>query len=1108
MNRWFSLGVILTLGLLLGLLGFSTFDKTPSRLKPVAWSDTAQWIAPQEPCYRFYTRRTFDIADTARGGWLQLSADNDFILYVNGQRAADELSLLNNSLGLANALSDAAQRINDALSYRTRSGSEVLMANNRDWKQSVYVDLTRFLRPGKNVIALEIQKNQQTSRMVAQGAVYPVETSLHPIDLSTTSTSGPSSWHVSTLAETRQQQQWFAPDFPDQNWSEARIIGPVRETIYSRLSPYLFDRLLQGSWISGAESTKGELWLTQEWQVPQICQRAFIRFAGDGRYALLINGLLVKRLADTTSKQLYMYDVTNLLRSGANRLMVRLNRPLDLENPLSRGSPLRFFLDGWVETADRIEAPIATQEDWQAWTQSPAFGDQSTNAENVANSQPTIVLGAPNPQEFHRKFAGDAYLTNYPNSLLRQSMWQVAAIGLALLAAWSIGRVWLEQHNRWRAIEIGAGLLLPGTLFLIGMGVLKHRYAEAERGLLFAQPQANLLIFSGFFSIVCLSLWWSRRQHVLSQEHCSSPQLIPFWSFCSLLGLLGGLCIGWMEQSVGLLYLISLVFLSVGLLFLFWNKIQSSVEGNALKNWLETSTKLRSSWHWLVLGLIVSIGFALRIYHLDFIDLVADESVSLDATRHILHTGIPESTSGIWYTRSPAYHYMLALWLGLTGDSIINARGLSVLWGTATLVLLFLFTRQLTGKTWIALIVTALFAIDPWTIMFSRLIRFYQVVQFMSLLTFWLFLRGFIDKAGKAYQYSFFVALALTVLSQELTLTLFPCFLIGFICFYRPFNLRKEPFIVLLSLITIAIGLFDLAFFTFKCLTPSVAISTTTGSILQPHLLNVSYLVNSFLVGFNRNLIIYSIFFFLGFIYFLKRQDGKLLFLFGCVLFNLVILTILLMQVANRYLYHIYPFFIVLSIYSAVQIVIALGRNFERGIGSLLPFRSITLGFLTLLLLSNVEPARLLAGYQQTPFPRVTQAYDYIRQHKQSGDVVISNAPFQAAIFLGGIDYFLPGVVPFDAVYLSEGQVIDRWAGGKLLSNADQLAAVLATAERAWIHLDDHKTEGLELAGISAYASTLGTPVLDTFGTRLQLWQPADGIFPRVPNQGKDLGNY
>ncbi|MHC5756043.1 MAG: hypothetical protein ACYTXF_36555 [Nostoc sp.] len=132
------------------------------------------------------------------------------------------------------------------------------------------------------------------------------------------------------LSENHQNLQWFDQDFPDQSWSEAKVINGEQKATYSRLSQHLFDRFLQGSWITGNETPQGEVWLTSSWQVPQRRQRAFIRLAGNGDYALLINGLLVKSFQINKNNQLNMFEVTNYLKTGQNILAVHLARPLNL----------------------------------------------------------------------------------------------------------------------------------------------------------------------------------------------------------------------------------------------------------------------------------------------------------------------------------------------------------------------------------------------------------------------------------------------------------------------------------------------------------------------------------------------------------------------------------------------------------------------------------------------------------------------------------------------------------------------------------------------------------------------------------------------------------
>ena len=1122
MNRldcWLSLILVVTLGFLLGMLGFFLWDKMPAPVQPIAWSDAAQWIASPEQSYRFYARRTFYVNDTVRTAWLRLSADNDFILYVNGQRIASEVSVYDNSFGFNSLLSEARQNFNDSLKYSVKNRANYQQGNYRDWKLTTYVDLTPYLRPGKNAIALEIQKGQNNPRFVVEGAIYTVPDA--PIDL----TTGATSWKVSTLAENHQQLLWFDADFPDQNWSEAKAIGSVTEVTYSRLSQHLFDRALEGTWISGEESPRGEVWLRNSWQMPLSGKRAFIRFAGDGEYALLINGLLVNRFEASDRNLLRMYDVTNFLHKGVNTLAVRLARPLDPDwSGRQRGAvvlnkALGFFLDGWIET-DRgdIVGAIATSNTWTA-LHNPVSGW----AEGAGFGQPATLLQQPYFQEFQRLYEGDAYLLNYPHYLWRSSLWQLAGISCALIYTWFLGRFWLGRNGWWDSLGAGAGLLLPGTLFLIAIGLLKHRYAEAERGLLFVQQHSNSLILLGFVGIVILTLLWSQigasqknivdkvltsQTKHLNNNLASVSLTFPAWGLWLLVGAIAfislSLTVGGMAPSQSpTAVLVGSGFAAMVGLALIWRPCLGNCK-EYVKSIVRSRVVLSQS---LLLFVIVAIGFGLRSYKLDFVSLDWDESISLDATRGILRTGAPEATAGIWYTRGPFFHYMLALWLHWIGDTAVNGRWLSVIWGTATLVLVFIFARQVTGKIWIALLVTAILAVDPFSIWYSRNIRFYQVLQFTSLLAFWSFNKGFIQRSGRFYQYLFFIALTLMLLSQEITITLLPSFLIGFLFLYRPFRLSADWPIVLSALMTCVIYAYNGIFFSIKCLTPWIGLSDTTDSFMKPHLSDVTGFMAVFFPGCSRMYTLYSLFFFLGCIYFIKRGNGKIVFLFSSLLINLILLTIMSFNVGLRYAYSIYPVFITLAIYSAICLAESLGGRFQFILQNLLPLKAVALGCILLLLVGNLELERLESGYQDAINIRNDRVFEYIKQHRQPGDVVISNFPPAAIASSVKLNYHLSpyNVLEFSNVYSHNGRVIDRGAGSVLISNIDQVKQILQAGNRIWLHAARDFRGDPEMV---LYLKTLGKPVMETFNARLRLWQPEDGLLPRVPNEGKDLGAY
>ena len=1095
-ERWLPLGLILALGLLLGSLMFSIWEKIPTSVERVNWSQQAQWIAPQTPNYRFYTRNTFNLPDKAKAGWLRISADNDFTLYVNGKQVAKENNVTNSSRGLGAGLRLPFQNINDSNRYVTQTSLNYLLASSNDWKLTAYVDITRYLSPGKNVIALEIQKGQTNPRVVVEGAVYPTDDAT-PIRLST----GETTWRVSNLSETRQSLQWFDRDFSDENWPEAKLLGSVREATYSRLSKNLFDRPLQGNWIAGNQSSQGQAWLRGSWQIPtDRISHAYIRFTGQGAYSLLLNGNLVNSYRNENSKQLHILEITRFLKPGNNILAVSLisslNTVLTGTNSINPNSILNFFLDGWAETTTgEIVGEITTDNNWTGLNQ-----PVSRWTEGAGEDKPVSLLGKPKAEGFQRNFEGNAYLLNYPNYLWHQSLWLIGGVVFAVIYASLLG-LWLGSGNRWwDNFVAGSAILTPSTLFLAAIGLLKHRFAEAEVGLLFAQPQSNYVILFGFTATIILTLVYIRVNRKINK--------LPLSFIWFSLGLVA--CVSFSLASGGnVFFVFSLAFVVAIIAYIFvWMERREQSPIQVLQDKFNLIQQRWPIWgEWIFLILIVSIGFGLRVYNLGFIDLDSDENTSLDASRGILRTGAPITTSGIWYTRGPFYQYLLALWLRLVGDSIINARFLSVLFGTATLVLIYFFARQLTGKIWIALLVMAVLAIDPWQLWYSRFIRFYQLLQFLTIFSFWSFLKGFVDKSGRHYQYIFFIFLTLSLLTQEINLTILPVFIIGFLYFYRPFSLVCDWQIILSSIITLTICFYNLGFSAIRLLTPLAALSDATASYLRLHFYDVTNLLANFFIGPDRIRTIYSLFLFAGFIYFIKRKDIKIIFLFFSIILNIFLVTFLTYNLAERYVYGVYPLLILLSIYGVICLTNSFSNITYYTLNRSLLIKNITFSFVFLLLITNIQFTRVIDSYKEALLRRNYQLLDYVHAHRKSGDIVLSSL---SSVSLGKVDYYLFPVWTgenFDSVYWRDGRLIDRWGGGVIVNNLDQLNRIIDKSQHIWISIDDVRNPRVNFE-LQQYIKILGKPVIDSFGTRLRLWQPEDGLPNHISNKGKDLGAY
>ena len=430
--------------------------------------------------------------------------------------------------------------------------------------------------------------------------------------------------------------------------------------------------------------------------------------------------------------------------------------------------------------------------------------------------------------------------------------------------------------------------------------------------------------------------------------------------------------------------------------------------------------------------------------------------------------------------------------------------------GIATLILVFYFTRYLTGNILLALLVTAILAIDPWELWYSRNIRFYQLAQFFATATFWAFLEGFITKRDRTCQHLFFIFLTLTLLSQEVTLLLLPGFFILFLFHYKPLKLLEDWPIFVGSFITMMIFAFNIYFVKIKSLTPLIGLSSYTTSFIKLQFNNMSVFATNFFIGVNRMYVIYSFLFLIGFVYSLLKPSKKINTLFLAIFINIAVITVMVFLKAARYTYPTYPIFIILSVCGAYRIIHDLGVRINTLINEDGLWRKILTLSLILFLSLNIEPIRVLMSYDESLRPRHMDASEFIQGQRRPGDVVISNVPAGHANTMGGADYYLMHRMSFfDAVYKHEGRVIDRWEGGVLLANSDQLKQVLASSNRVWIHTFDRQLpKDPELARFFNYLQSLGQPVFSTYGTRVKLWEKDTGNLQGIPDRGGNFGPY
>jgi 4-amino-4-deoxy-L-arabinose transferase-like glycosyltransferase len=156
----------------------------------------------------------------------------------------------------------------------------------------------------------------------------------------------------------------------------------------------------------------------------------------------------------------------------------------------------------------------------------------------------------------------------------------------------------------------------------------------------------------------------------------------------------------------------------------------------------------------LVLLLIVLLGAAVRLFHLDAQSVWYDEAFSV---AHSVRP-LPElfKILALDAVHPPLHYLVLHGWFLIAGFGAVQARLVSVICGTLSIPLLFLLARRFTDSA-TSLVAAFLLAISQIGVYFSQEARPYAQTQFLSLLAALAFL-SFLQKPNFWRSMSFFAA--------------------------------------------------------------------------------------------------------------------------------------------------------------------------------------------------------------------------------------------------------------------------------------------------------------------------------------------------------------
>jgi len=126
----------------------------------------------------------------------------------------------------------------------------------------------------------------------------------------------------------------------------------------------------------------------------------------------------------------------------------------------------------------------------------------------------------------------------------------------------------------------------------------------------------------------------------------------------------------------------------------------------------------------LLLILIFLLGFALRLYHIDTLDVWMDEAFSIKVATKPLHMILDITSNDV---HPPLHLTLLHFWMKAFGSSVFSVRMLSMVFGMTTIYFTYLLSTLVFSRPGYRLLTTLFASINPLLIVYSQETRPYSM---------------------------------------------------------------------------------------------------------------------------------------------------------------------------------------------------------------------------------------------------------------------------------------------------------------------------------------------------------------------------------------------
>lgn len=481
--------------------------------------------------------------------------------------------------------------------------------------------------------------------------------------------------------------------------------------------------------------------------------------------------------------------------------------------------------------------------------------------------------------------------------------------------------------------------------------------------------------------------------------------------------------------------------------------------------------------HLILLGLILALGLLVRIDHLAFEPIGADEIKMLEKSKGILTLGVPHvivaQELGVRLSvTSELVHYPMAWSILIFGENELALRLPGVIFSMLTILLLYRYGQMLHSRG-AGLLAATIYAFLPSVIRMSQLARYPAQLTFFTLLTIYLFWRCLQQRdIANRYLYLMTASYIVTYLSWEGAGFLIPSMFVALVI-SRPRDLGRTlatprlvgclffvALLILLQLNIRAIVAGDL--FIYGTGTSELTLVPTWN---HSNFNALFYLDNFFLI---ENHQVMSWLFLAGLpLAFLARPWARgLRYLYAISIMNLFMKTCFL-QIRNwRYTYNLLPILCLIAAVTLFVLLRALYRIAARAgalsSGAQILRRGVATAAVGLLILSSTAfflKLYELPGSHGLPrtrledryYPTIQEAVTFMDRHLRDDDVIITPVPHLVDFYIRDADYFLETILHFQ-VFLNPAYdtTMHRVSGTQAILTFEDLQKVLAQNRRVW----------------------------------------------------------